>query len=141
MATTIVAGVIVFLCGQILQQFILAPVQEFRQQRADTIYFTLRFKDLLDSNLKWDDGEKTGINQMKAALIYSLELIPWYDFLSGTRVFGLPKRENVHLAAHKIGKLADIVNSKSGAVLHRDLPIAEEIGALLGAKFKLTNSS
>jgi hypothetical protein len=134
---TIVAGVIVFLLGQMLQQFILEPIQEFRRQRADMIYFVVRFKDLTDSALAWEDEEKSNVKQMKAALICSVELIPFYDALSLLRIFGLSKRLKVHRAAEKIGALANIVNAKLGAILSNDLIIAKEIVSLLGAKGSL----
>jgi hypothetical protein len=134
---TIIAGVIVFLLGQMLQQFLLAPIQEFGRQRADAIYFAVRFKDLMDARLLWDAVEKDSVKQMKAALIYSVELIPFYDFLSDMKIFGLPRRLKVREAAKKIGMLASIANSKSGATTHGDILIAQEIVTLLGAKISL----
>jgi|GEM_PF-6997476 hypothetical protein len=138
---TIVAGVIVFFLGQMLQQFILEPIKEFRKQRADAIYYVVRFRDLTDSSLVWDADEKNYVKQMRAALIYSIELIPYYSLLSSLKIFGLPDRSKVHRAAEKIGMLANIVNTKSGAVIPRDLILAEEIGELLGAKAALTSQS
>jgi hypothetical protein len=141
MLWTIVAGVIVFFLGQMIQQCILEPINEFRRQRADTIYFVIRFRDLIDSDLGWDDEERRNVKQMRAALIYALELIPCYDLLSSSKMFDLPNRSNVHHAAEKIGILANIVNAKSGAVNSQDLMIAHEIAKLLGAKISLTNLS
>ncbi|HWX85179.1 MAG TPA: hypothetical protein VNZ48_16395 [Xanthobacteraceae bacterium] len=83
--------------------------------------------------------KKSDVKQMKAALIYSVELIPFYGALSLLRIFGLPNRQKVHRAAEKIGALAIIVNAKSGAILSRDLIIAEEIVTLLDAKVSLIN--
>jgi len=141
MLLAIVAGVIVFFLGQMLQQFILEPIKEFRKQRVDAIYYVVRFRDLTDSKLVWDNEEKNYVKQMRAALIYAVELIPYYDLLSYLKIFGLPCRSNVHHAAEKIGMLANIVNAKSGAVMPRDLIIAEEIAKFLGAKISLTSLS
>jgi len=137
MLASIIAGVGIFILGQIFQQFILMPLQEFSRQRADAIYFIVRFKDLTNSSLVWDAEEKRNVKQMKAALAYSVELIPFYDALASARIFGLPKRLNVHAAAKKIGILADFVNSKSGTIAPRDIDVAQEIATLLRAKISL----
>ena len=135
---TIVAGVVVFLLGQMLQQFILEPMKEFRTQRADAIYFVARFLTSSDfSKLDWDRDEKSDIKQMSAALIFTIELIPCYDLLSAAKIFGLSSRSNVRDAAAKISMLADIVNAKSEVVISRDVDLAQEIAKLLGAKISL----
>jgi len=87
---TVTLGIISFVFGQMFQQYISAPLKEFRQQRADAIYFAVRFKDFPKSDLSWDADEKSNIKQMSAALIYSIELIPRYDFLSRARSLACP---------------------------------------------------
>jgi hypothetical protein len=111
--------------GQILQQHFLVPIQEFRTQRADTIYFAVRFKDLTNTSLSWDAEEKASVKQMRAALIYSMELVPFYSFW--TMMFGLPTKVNVT-------KAADEIASKPRAVVANGTNIAEAIVTLLGGK-------
>jgi hypothetical protein len=131
---SVVLGAISFVAGQIFQQYALAPIQEFRRQRADAIYFAVRFRDFAGSELSWDAEEKSNIKQMRAALIYSMELIPAYDILSRARFLGLPERLDVKSAADEIAKLATIVNAKSQATVMSDMKIAERVAAYLGAK-------
>jgi len=134
---TIIGGVVVFVLGQMLQQYILAPIAEFGRHRADAIYFVVRYIDLTNSSLGWDSEERKEIKQMKAALIYSFELIPHHELLSNLRIFGVPKEEDVREAATKIGKLAKIVTSGSGVAIDRDLQDAQEIISRLGSKMDL----
>ena len=131
---SVVLGAMSFVAGQIFQQYILSPIQEFRRQRADAIYFAVRFLDFSRSDLTWEAEEKTSIKQMKAALVYSLELIPFYDLLSRLRLLGLPHRRDVKAAADEIAKLASIVNSKTHTSVPIDASIAEKVGSFLGVK-------
>ena len=96
------------------------------------MYFAVRFKDLTNTSLSWDAEEKASVKQMMAALIYSMELVPFYSFW--TMMFGLPAKVNVTKAADEIAKLASIVSSKSGAVVANGTNIAEAIVTLLGGK-------
>ncbi len=41
---TIITGVVVFLFGQIVQQFILMPIKDFNKERGDTSYLLLRYQ-------------------------------------------------------------------------------------------------
>jgi len=106
--TAVLVGVIVFLIGQTLQQFVLERIKEFNTQRADTFYYLVRVRDA-----KWDADEKRDIRHMRSALIYSVELVPFYNVLAAMWVFGLPQKENVRKAADLVQKIADQVNSSS----------------------------
>src|SRR6185295_1002163 len=44
---TVLAGVIVFILGQLVQQFVLAPIKEFNKERGDTSYLLLRYQALI----------------------------------------------------------------------------------------------
>jgi len=129
---SVVLGSLSFVLGQIFQQYILTPIQEFGRQRADAIYFAVRFMDLTNSTLSWSAEDKATIKDMKAVLYCSLEMIPNYAVWQ--LLFRLPNRTNIKKAADEIAELAIIVNNKSGAVLASDARKAEEVAMLLGAK-------
>jgi len=129
--TAVVSGVIVFVLGQIFQQYILEPLREFRRQRADAIYFVLHFIDLVNGDVAWDQEDKKEVKKMHAALIQSMVMVPCFEFLSRLKVLRLPNGKGVRAAAKKMAHLAQWANSGPRKGEPAALQLANEIAVLL----------
>jgi hypothetical protein len=114
---TIITGVVVFVFGQIVQQFILMPIKEFNKERGDTSYLLLRYQPSITNASGRDTKALDDIHEMGASLISTLDQIPLYDFISSISVFGLPSRNAVDEAAREVNGIVCRTreNSKTGA--------------------------
>jgi len=133
--TAVVSGVIVFILGQIFQQYVLEPIREFRRQRADAIYFAIHFIEFVNHEATWNDEDRETVKQMRAALIISAQLVPCFRLLS--KIFGLPNFSNVEKAATKIASLGKLVDSRPRKGEPTSLKLARDIGDLLGVKISV----
>ncbi|MCF8478581.1 MAG: hypothetical protein K9G60_16255 [Pseudolabrys sp.] len=135
--TAVESGVVVFILGQIFQQYILEPVREFRRQRADAIYFAIHFIEFVNHDTDWNDEDRQTVKQMRAALIISAQLVPSFRGLSKFKIFGLPNFENVEKAATSIASIGKLVDSRPRKGEPSSLKLARDIGEMLGVKISV----
>lgn len=133
----VVSGVIVFILGQIFQQYILEPIREFRRQKADAIYFAIHFIEFVNHEVDWSEEDRQTVKQMRAALIISAQLVPCFRVLSKFKVFGLPSYENVEKAAANIAHIGKLVDSRPRKGEPSSLKLAREIGDLFDVRISM----
>lgn len=110
---TVVAGVMVFVLGQIIQNFILRPMLDFKNTVAQ-ISHKIKFhaniitnSGLKDEFIKWSTEDMRDLSSQLEARYLS---IPFLDFFSKIKI--LPKRENIREAAKDLILLSNAGGKK-----------------------------
>jgi hypothetical protein len=103
---TIVAGVAVYVIGQIIQQFFLEAIRSFNKERGDISYLLLRYQAIVTNASAKDESVQSEIKELAASLISTMEQIPLYDSVSAIRAFRLPPRKDVYDAARELNEIA-----------------------------------
>jgi len=102
---TIVAGVAVFVLGQILLKLVIEPIQKMRKTIA-LVAFHLANDHSTIHNAEIVEKEQAkevskNLKNISAHLISHKQLIPFYSSLS--KLFSLPNVENIEKAAQREG--------------------------------------
>lgn len=129
--TTIVAGFLTFVLGQIFIKLVVDPVHDFKRHVAAIAHSLIEHAATL-SNLPVPEerdpqGIKTHFRKLASRLQATFYLVPCYKFTA--RAFGLPTRENVHKAA---STLIGLSNSVFGGDNHRSAWEQQEVYDALG---------
>ncbi len=107
MFATIVAGVTVFVLGQMVLKWFIDPIQKLRETIAEVAFHLANDDDVVHGvgTVKEERCEAVSKNMRRlgALLISSLHLIPFYDLLR--KVFSLPEQANVKKAAERLSKI------------------------------------
>jgi len=132
---TILAGVVIFVLGQMALKLIIEPVHEFRRVVADISHALIE-----DAQVIWNPGligcEKEDavsdrLRILSSRLNAQMYLIPRYEW-SG-RIFGLPSRKEVTDAAgHLIGLSNSLHKSTADTLGTRNVEKLQKICRLLG---------
>lgn len=106
---TIVAGVTVFLLGQITLKLVIEPVQKLREAIAE-VAFHLANDHAVIHNAKMVKEEQVvavsvNFTQLGARLVSSQQLVPFYDQLR--KVFALPYKADIGMAAQRISQISN----------------------------------
>jgi hypothetical protein len=131
---TIVAGVIVYVLGQIVQQFVLMPIKEFNKERGDTSYLLLRHQAAITNASGRNQEVLDEIQQVAASLISTVDQIPFYNVLCRVKAFRLPARIAIVEAAREVnGIVYRMKVSNLGDAMENTLAL-EKITDLLGVR-------
>ena len=106
----IIGGVAAFIIGQAILQFVFQPIKDFNKQRGDTSYLLL-FHQSKIVNVTKDKKACAEIREMGAALVSTMRQIPFYNFLAQLRVFGLPSKNSVLVAAQELNGIVYSLDS------------------------------
>lgn len=96
----------VFVISQYFLKLILEPIIQFRRILSDISHTLLFTQDKILTGKSDDIEMHDKIAELSAHLRSSVYLIPFYTVLSGLKIFGLPKRDNILLACKKLNTLS-----------------------------------
>ncbi len=109
--TTISAGVLVFVVGQIFLKWMIEPIQELRKIKAEIHFYLYNDYSIIHNAHTLDKEEVLSscknLKRLGAKLLSSQQLIPRYK--TTLKVFGLPKREDIILASKRLSLLSNSV--------------------------------
>lgn len=114
-AQTVIAGVLVFVFGQIFLRWVIEPIHQLKKTMAGILHtfvcyaYAIHNSDVITRELNFEVFEK--LRQLSGQLYADMALIPLYPFFS--KVFFLPKREMVYKSATNLIAIANWMNSKS----------------------------
>lgn len=102
--TTIVAGVTVFVLGQILLKLVIEPIKKLREAIAEVAFYLANDHAVIHNaeRVKEEQAEAASSNlrQLGARLVSSQQLIPFYSFLQ--RLFSLPDKAHIEKASQRL---------------------------------------
>lgn len=106
---TAVAGITVFVIGQIIQKLFIEPIQEHRRALGRVIY-TLTYYSNWPHGINWDLEKEAHLKLVDAAsnLSATLRLIPFYRTLAFFKL--VPKRNSIGKVNLALVQLAREVN-------------------------------
>lgn len=125
---TIVSGVVVYVLGQLIMQFLLEPIKKFNNDRGDVIYYLIRFMNIIDNKaLAFDGEDKNTVKEMGAALVSSMAQVPFYDFWTRIDWLNLPKKTAIFDATKKFA----ILTAKNAKLVVSDHEEIRQVALLL----------
>lgn len=112
--TTILAGVSVFVVGQIFLKWMIEPIQELRKIIAEVLFYLANDHSIIHNAHIIDKEEALSscknLKRLGASLLSSQQLIPFYE--KAIKVFRLPKRENIVLASKRLSLISNSIFGK-----------------------------
>lgn len=109
--TTILAGVTVFVLGQIVLKWMIEPIQKFRMLKREILFHlandhaTIHNARMVKKETALEVGRT--LERLGASLLANQYLIPMYPQIQ--RVFQLPDREKVKLAAKQLRLISNSI--------------------------------
>ena len=106
--TTILAGVSVFVLGQVFLKWMLEPVQDLRKVIAEILFYlasdhsTIHNVEIVNKEEALSVGKN--LERLGARLLASQNLIPFYG--KARKVFGLPKHESIAFASKRLSLIS-----------------------------------
>lgn len=106
--TTIVAGVSVFVLGQIFLKWMVEPIQELRKIMAEVLFYiandhaTIHNAEMVEKQDALFVGKN--LERLGARLLSTQQLIPFYE--TARKVFRLPSTENIMLASKRLSLIS-----------------------------------
>ena len=101
---TILIGITIFVCGQIILKLVIEPVAQFKRTMADIAHTLIRYAHALhNTNLIQDDLHRETYNRLRmlsGQLYGDMKLIPLYWLYRV--IFFLPSKSNVYKAAKNL---------------------------------------
>src|SRR2546427_2994630 len=122
--TTIVAGITVFVLGQILLKLVIEPIQKLREAIAEVAFYLANDHDVIH-NAETVEKERaqtvsSNLKQLGARLVSSQQLIPFYSFLR--KLFSLPDKANIEKASQRLFQIPNhMYGSHQGKYYRLDL--------------------
>lgn len=101
---TVISGVVVYVAGQSILQFVLEPIKEFNKQRGDTSFLLLSYRAKITNAFNTDKKLQGEVKEMGAALVSTMMQIPLYDLFATCGI--VPTRKNVFKAAQEINGIS-----------------------------------
>lgn len=101
---TILAGVLVFVLGQIVLKWIIEPVQELRKLKGEILfhlandYAIIQNANTVEKEVALEVGKV--LERLGASLLAGEHLIPMYTCIQ--RIFSLPESESIKFAAKRL---------------------------------------
>lgn len=110
---TVITGVLVFVLGQMVINFIFNPVKNLKETIGEiqhaSIYYANVFSSMMNKEAK--DEASTLFRKLAAQLVSTARVIPFYDQLR--YIFGLPSMSDIGKAHHALVGLSNMA--------HRDM--------------------
>lgn len=131
---TIIAGVFVFILGQLALKLFIEPIQEFRRTVADVSLALIEYANIYaNPGVSGEDiGKRVSeeLRKLSARLNALVYLLPLYNCTS--KLFGLPSKNNVVNAASDLIGLSNGVFKSAANLVDSNLERAERIRKRLG---------
>lgn len=131
---TIIAGVFVFILGQLALKLFIEPIQEFRRTVADVSLALIEYANIYaNPGVSSEDiGKRVSeeLRKLSARLNALVYLLPLYNYTS--KLFGLPSKDNVVNAASDLIGLSNGVFKSAANLVDSNLERAERIRKRLG---------
>jgi hypothetical protein len=114
-AQTVIAGVLVFVLGQMLLKWIIEPIHQLKKTMADISHTFVRHAyiihnaETLPSDLQNEVFEK--LRQLSGQLYADMALIPLYPILC--KLFGLPDKKKIYKSAKNLIAIANWMSSNN----------------------------
>lgn len=114
-AQTFIAGVLVFVAGQLFLKLVIEPIHQLKKTLADISHTFVRYAhaihnpDVIPPELHSEVFEK--LRQLSGQLYADMALIPSYPVFRS--IFFLPRREKVYESAQNLIAVANWMHSKS----------------------------
>lgn len=112
---TIVAGVSVFVLGQIVLKWLIEPIQEFRRLKGEVLFHLASEHEVIHNAKAIDEdaAHQVGavLHDLGARLHATLSLIPMYPY--SRKLFLLPKAEQIRLAAERLRLISNSMYSEA----------------------------
>lgn len=102
--TTILAGVSVFVLGQVVLKWIIEPIQELRKLKGEILfhlandYATIQNAKVVEKDVAVEVGKV--LERLGASLLANEHLIPMYSYIRC--IFSLPDRKDIQFAAKRL---------------------------------------
>lgn len=123
---TIIAGVSVFVLGQMVLRWIIEPVQELRKLKGEILfhlandYATIQNANTVKKEVALETGK--ALERLGASLLATEHLIPMYKHTKN--VFNLPESDNIKFAAKRLRLMSNSMFSDADDIhywldLHR----------------------
>lgn len=141
MIATVIAGVLVFLLGQLVLKCIIEPAQAMRASMARVSNFLLLYQAKL-TNASCEAGIAEDMKKLSADIISDSYRVLWYS--ASRLIFHLPSRKKLLKAARGLNQLhygmleaarrAEMTSGYSSAseTAMRNIETMDQIGILLG---------
>lgn len=141
MIATVIAGVLVFLLGQLVLKCIIEPAQAMKASMARVSNLLLLYQAKL-SNASCEAGIAEDMNKLSAAIVSDSYRVLWYSL--ARLIFRLPSRRNLLKAARSLNQLhygmleaarrAEMAGGYSSVsqTAMRNIEAMQQIGKLLG---------
>ncbi|MBI5891800.1 MAG: hypothetical protein HZB47_14220 [Nitrosomonadales bacterium] len=112
MMQTIIAGVAVFVAGQIFLKWVIEPIHQLKKTMAEISHMFTRYvihnPDIVSPELTSEVFEK--LRQLSGQLYGDMELIPLYSVFGW--IFRLPKKEAIYESAKLLIGIANWMSAK-----------------------------
>lgn len=106
--STIVAGVFVFVLGQIILKSVIEPIQQLREMISEVIFYLANDHSIIHgaSVLEKEEVLSAGKNlkRLGAKLVSSQNLIPFYGKIQN--ICGLPRPDKIALASNRLSLIS-----------------------------------
>lgn len=119
--TTILAGVSVFVLGQIVLKWMIEPIQEFRKLKGEILfhlandYATIQNAKVVEKDAALEVGKV--LERLGASLLATEHLIPMYSRIRC--IFSLPEREGIQFAAKRLRLISNSMFSDAEDIHYR----------------------
>ena len=111
---TIIAGVSVFVLGQILLKLLIDPIHELKRSIAEIAHTLIEHANIYANPGTYETEKEMEISsqfrRLSSQLNAGMYLIPYYKAIS--RIFGLPSVENINKASKKLIGLSNGFNDR-----------------------------
>jgi hypothetical protein len=117
----ILAGVSVFVLGQIFLKWVIEPIQELRKVITEILFYLANDHSIIHNAHIVDREEALStcknLRRLGASLLSRQGLIPFYRILF--KIFRLPKRENIILASRRLSLISNSIFSKERDIYYK----------------------
>jgi len=118
---TILAGVTVFVLGQIVLKWMIEPIQELRKLKGEILfhfandYATIYNARIVENETAREAGRT--LERLGASLLANQHLVPMYSCIQ--RIFQLPDREKIQFAAARLRLISNSIFSDAHDIHYR----------------------
>lgn len=102
LSTAIIGGVFVYVASQYFQKFILEPLVAYKKTTTEISHILLLNQAKITNCGPDENKLKEDLHLLSAKLRAFTKVIPFYSFFRTIRIFGLPQKEDILLASHRL---------------------------------------
>ncbi len=139
--STVIAGVFVFVLGQIVLKSIIEPIQKLREVIAEVVFYLANDHSIIHgaSVIEKEEVLSAGRNlkRLGAKLVSSQQLIPFYEKIQS--VCGLPKPDDIALASKRLSLISNSMFGDAADKFDRLDLYRIEVCEALGASDPINN--